>query len=108
MTGIRGVLAGLAISLVTTLATWPVQRMNATQEVVGEGFCPTMEACRIPALGAGFPFPFMVDKPSVSVAGAVHFAEDDFRPLALIADLLIHAAVITLALWVLRATPSRS
>jgi hypothetical protein len=57
--------------------------------VEGEGFCSTPAPCAIPALGAGFPLPYLVDNPQVSVPDAIGLFEDDFHAGAFLADVLV-------------------
>lgn len=80
-------LAGLA--LVLTAASVLYQRVGPTQLVDGEGFCPGMAPCRVPALAGGLPFPYLIDRPTVSVAGALGLGEDEFRAGAFAADALL-------------------
>lgn len=90
---VRRLVIFLALGAVLTTTTWMVQRVGPTQMVTGEGFCPTMEACPVPALGAGFPVAWVVDNPQVSVPGALSFGEDDFRPIAFLLDTAFFALV---------------
>ena len=86
-----------ALALALTVASCGVQRFGPTATVQGEGFCPGPGACRVPALGAGFPLPFLVDDPQVSVPNQVSLFEDDFHPAAFVADLAVYLALATLA-----------
>jgi hypothetical protein len=72
--------------------------------VEGEGFCGTPAPCAIPALGAGFPLPYLVDNPQVSVPNAIGLFEDDFRAGAFALDVLVY---FTLGILALRIVPAR-
>ena len=89
-------------ALLITLATLGFQRVGPLSTVEGEGFCAGREACRVPALGAGFPLAYLVDDPQVSVAGRLSPAEDGFRTGAFVLNVLFHASVL---LAVLAAFP---
>jgi hypothetical protein len=64
---IRTFVALAAISVALTCASAAYQRVGPRRMVEGEGFCGTPAPCAIPALGAGFPLPYLVDDPQVSV-----------------------------------------
>jgi hypothetical protein len=100
-----GALAG---ALLLTCASAAYQGHAARQVVEGEGFCPTPDPCAVPALGAGFPLPYLLDRPTVSVPGAVHLVEDDFRPAAFLVDLLLYGVIVGAATLRWRArSPAR-
>lgn len=94
----RTLLALLALALALTGASAMIQRVGPLKLVEGEGFCPGREPCYIPALGAGFPLPYMVDNPQVSVPHAVHLFEDDFRPAGFVLDTLFYFSLGALGL----------
>ncbi len=52
--------------------------------------CPNAQPCAIAVLGAGFPLPFLVDNPGISVEGKLALGEDDFRAGAFAGDVLIY------------------
>jgi hypothetical protein len=99
---IRTLAALLAISVALTCVSAAYQRVGPRRVVEGEGFCGTPGPCAIPALGAGFPLPFLIDNPQVSVPNAVCLFEDDFRAGAFLVDVVIYFALGFLALWVMR------
>lgn len=84
----RTLAALIALSTALTCASAVYQRVGARRMVEGEGFCGAPAPCAIPALGAGFPLPFLVDNPQVSVPHAIGLFEDDFRPGAFVVDAL--------------------
>ena len=96
-----------AAALALTCGSAVVQRVGPTQRVEGEGFCPGREPCRVAALGAGFPLPFLVDDPQVSVPNAIGLFEDDFRPVAFAANLSLYLGLCALAAraWTRRRGP---
>lgn len=93
MRRLRTVFALTALALALTGASVMVQRVGPLKMVEGEGFCPGREPCYIPALGAGFPLPYLVDNPQVSVPNAVGLFEDDFRPGGFVLDVLFYFAL---------------
>lgn len=100
---IRTLTALLAIAVALTCASAAYQRVGPRRMVEGEGFCSTAAPCAIPVLGAGFPLPYLVDNPQVSVPNAIGLFEDDFRAGAFIVDVLIYLA---LGILILRIVPS--
>jgi hypothetical protein len=89
----RGLILLLVASAALTLTCASVlyQRVGPTQIIEGEGSgCPTAAPCRVPVLGAGFPLAYLVDNPGVSVRGALHLVEDEFRPEAFALDFMIY------------------
>jgi hypothetical protein len=85
------VLAILAVlALVVTFATVTYQRRGVMEPAGWEGYCLEGSPCMAPILGAGFPIPFLVDNPGVSVVGVLDFFEDEFHPSAFIQDALIY------------------
>ena len=85
-------------AFVLTIASVAVERVGPTALVEVEGFCPGMEPCRIPALGAGFPLPYLVDNPQISVPNAIGL-EDKFRPGAFGADVVFYLTVGAAGVW---------
>ena len=95
----RGIRVFLIVSVALTLSCTSLmyQRIGPTQITEGEGSgCPTANPCRMPMLGAGFPFAYLVDKPGISVVGAIHPIEDEFRPGAFILDFIFYLALCLL------------
>lgn len=91
---LRSGVAILAGSLGLALGSVVHQRVGPLQRVEGEGFCPGREPCEVPALGGGFPLPWLVDDPQISVPGAISPVEDEVRGGALAADALFYLALI--------------
>lgn len=85
------VLAILAVlALVVTFATIAYQRPGVVEPAGWEGYCLNGSPCVAPILAAGFPIPFLVDSPGVSVVGVLNFGEDEFHPGAFTQDALIY------------------
>ena len=78
----------LLTAVALTCASSAYQRVGARRMVEGEAWCGTGAPCQIRALGAGFPLPYLIDDPQVSVPNAIGIGEDDFRPRAFFVDML--------------------
>ena len=102
----RRPLLALALALAATAASVGYQRVGPTARVEGEGFCPGPEPCLVPALGGGFPLPYLVDDPQVSVPNALFLAEDDLRWGPFAVDLAAYF-VVALGALALRGRPTR-
>jgi hypothetical protein len=89
----RWVIGLAALAIACASASVAYQRVGPTRLVEGEGFCPGREACRVPALAGGFPLPYLVDDPQVSVPDALFIGEDDFRPGAFALDVGFYLAL---------------
>ena len=98
----------LSIAIALTCASAVVQRAGPQRMVEGEGWCSTPAPCEIRALGAGFPLPFLIDNPQVSVPNAIGIGEDDFRAGAFAIDVLIYLAIVLLALRMMRGRRRRT
>lgn len=82
-------IAGLfALSVALTLASVTVERKGPLVTIGGEGFCGEDAAapCEVEALAGGWPLPYLVDNPQISVPNALHVVEDDFQLGAFLAD----------------------
>jgi hypothetical protein len=99
----RTLLALAAVALVLTIASAAVQRVGPRRMVEGETWCSTPAPCAIPALGAGFPLPFLIDDPQVSVPNAIGLGEDDFRPGAFLLDALFFFVLALLVRSLIRS-----
>lgn len=99
----RTLLALAAAALALTCASAAYQRVGPRRMVTGEAWCSTPAPCAVPVLGAGFPFPFLVDNPQVSVPNAIGVVEDDFRPGAFLLDALFFFVLAFLARWFIRS-----
>ena len=95
-------LALVALAAAVTIASVAIQRVGPTRLVEGEGYCPGMEPCRVPALGGGFPLPWLVDEPQVSVANQLSIFEDHFYPGHFLVDLALWLALIEISLGLRR------
>ena len=86
-------LSSIAIALASLSVVF--ERRTSEVEVVGNVCGPfTNEACLENRLAAGFPLPYLFDRPSISVAGAIHIGEDDFRFLPFALDVLIYLGLL--------------
>ncbi|WP_420127411.1 hypothetical protein [Longimicrobium sp.] len=92
----------LAAALALTCLSAAYQRTGPRRVVSGEGFCDTPAPCTVPALAAGFPLPFVIDNPQISVPNAIGIGEDDFRADAFAIDVLIYFTFGFLVLWMMR------
>jgi hypothetical protein len=92
----------LALAVGLAAASVVVQRVGPLRLVEGEGFCPGAEPCRVPVLGAGFPVPYLIDDPQVSVPGRVALVEDGFRAGAFLLNVAFYAGLAALVLRLAR------
>jgi hypothetical protein len=104
---VRTGLALTAIAFVLAAASVRYQQVGPERMVEGEGWCTTPAPCMVPVLGAGFPFPWMVDNPQVSVPNAIGVGEDDFRPGAFLMDALFFFAFGVLIIRIRREIRAR-
>lgn len=95
---VRMALAALAITIafLLTLASVLIQRVGPLVPVTGEGFCPDGKSCLVPALAGGFPLPYLIDNPQISVPNALFIIEDHFRPGAFFLDFFIYLLGVVL------------
>lgn len=96
---VRTLLALAAAALTLTIASARYHRVGPMRMVEGEGWCSTPGPCAVPVLGAGFPLPYLIDNPQVSVPNAVGLFEDDFRAGAFLIDTLIYFSLVVLTFW---------
>ncbi len=75
--------------------------------VGGEAWCGTPAPCAVPALGAGFPLPYLIDDPQVSVPGRIGLVEDDFRAGAFLVDALAWFALGLIVIHISRSIRRR-
>ena len=102
-------LVAASVALTLTCASALYQRVGPTQVTEGEGSgCPTADPCRVPVLGAGFPLAYLVDRPGISVQGALHPIEDEFRPGAFALDLLVYFVFSLVVMRLLGGRPTGS
>lgn len=104
---VRTILALTAIAFALAAASVWYQQVGPERMVEGEGWCTTPAPCAVPVLGAGFPFPWMVDNPQVSVPNAIGVGEDDFRPGAFLMDALFYFAFGVLIIRIRREIRAR-
>jgi hypothetical protein len=79
----------LVLAIGLTSLTGFYQHQNVMRRDVVDR-CPNAQPCAIAVLGAGFPLPFLVDNPGISVEGKLALGEDDFRAGAFAGDVLIY------------------
>jgi hypothetical protein len=104
----RRTLAALAvIATALTCLSAAYQRVGPRRMVTGEAWCSTPAPCAIPALGAGFPLPWLVDNPQISVPNAVGLFEDDFRAGAFLIDALFWFALAAITVLIIQRVRSR-
>lgn len=92
-----------AAALVLTIASAAFQRVGPRRMVEGEAWCSTPAPCAVPVLAAGFPLPYLVDNPQVSVPHAIGLGEDDFRPGAFLLDALFFFVLAWMVRWLIRS-----
>ena len=100
----RLVLAAVG-GLVFALATSMYQRIGPAPPEWHQELCSYTppRSCRYGVLQAGWPLPYVVDAPGISVVGKVTIVgEDHFHPWPFVADALIAGAVVWLLLGVRR------
>lgn len=70
----------LAAAVGLTLATAWAERVGPLRAVSGEGFCgESAGLCEAAVVAGGWPVPYPIDNPQISVPGAAPFVEDDIR-----------------------------
>lgn len=80
----------LMLAVVLTLATAWIERVGPTRVVSGEGFCGDAAGpCRVAVVAGGWPVPYLLDNPQISVPDAAHFVEDDVQWWAFWLDVLV-------------------
>jgi hypothetical protein len=85
----------LAMAGLLALLSVHIERLGPEQASYGNLCGPAAnEECLQPVLGGGFPFPFLLDMPGISVQGQLHFIEDRFRPVAFLFDLVFYLVVL--------------
>lgn len=66
-----------------------------------------MDLCYKPALKGGFPVPYLVDAPGISVQRQLAFFEDNLHPWALTADIALYFAILMSIVWAVRRRRSK-
>jgi hypothetical protein len=95
-----GVLAVLSLTLACTSSFYKSTEMRI---VHSERASPQPPPRSVPAIAAGFPIPFLVDKLDVSVVGTLSLGEDEFRLGAFAIDSLIYFGI---GLLIIRFVPN--
>lgn len=91
----------LPLACLATVGSCAIQRNGPEQAVYCDRDAPLAAAassCIRPVLNAGWPVPFLVDRPGISLEGVIGFPEDDFRLWPFIANVLFYQLVL-LGLW---------
>jgi hypothetical protein len=86
--------AVLFLALLLTILSGGYQRYGPLRQVEGEGFCPGVELCFRQVQGAGFPLPYLLDNPQVTLNGSLDLTDDDVRPGIFALDLLFYALLL--------------
>ena len=97
-------------SLALALASLSVIYERPTDEVAVAGnVCgpSTNEPCVERRLGAGFPLAYLYDRPSISVPGAIHVVEDEFRALPFALNILIYFSILLLTFRIIEVRRGR-
>ncbi len=100
----------LALATVAALASSFIERFGPDQAI----FCALGKSvegydiyCPKPVLNGGWPAPFLVDEPGISVTNQLGFFEDHWRPWPLVANIAFYAWLIAGAGTALRRVRSR-
>jgi len=72
----RTVLFSLALSIAITLASVLFQRIGPIQGFVGTECGDPQNKCYSPVLNGGFPIPFIIDEPTISIPGSLNLDDD--------------------------------
>ena len=88
-------LLALVISMGLALASFFYQRIGPAQGFVGTECGDPTDRCYGPVLNGGFPLPFVVDRPTVSVSNFL-FVEDEIRIWAFLTDMLFYLVIFVL------------
>ncbi|HEX9952528.1 MAG TPA: hypothetical protein VGB53_12225 [Rubricoccaceae bacterium] len=85
----------LTVAVVLALATAWIERVGPLRVVSGEGFCGASAApCEVAVVAGGWPVPYLIDNPQISVPDAPHFVEDDIRWWAFALDVGVFAGAV--------------
>ena len=94
----------LALASLSVLYERPTDEVAVVGNVCGPS---TNEACVERRVGAGFPFAFVYDRPSISVPGAVHLVEDEFRWAPFALNILIYFGILLLTFRIIEVRRGR-
>src|SRR5688572_31550688 len=87
--------SSIAIALASLSVVY--ERPSNDSSIVGNLCGPLAnEPCVERRLAAGFPLAYLYDRPSISVPGAIHLVEDEFRFLPFVLNILIYFGVLLL------------
>ena len=95
MKSMRTALLSLIMSLGLALGSFLYQRIGPAQGFVGTECGNPQNRCYRPVLNGGFPLPFVIDRPTVSVPNVLFF-EDEIRVWAFLADMLFYLIFLVL------------
>jgi hypothetical protein len=84
------------VAIVITIFSSNIQRVGPEMGVWGN-VCGESgnELCYEPVLNGGFPFPYLIDNLGVSVPGALHYAEDEFRLIPFMLDVILMSVFLS-------------
>ena len=92
---IRTLISYSSLALALASLSVVIERRTDETAVVGNVCGPaTNENCLERRLAGGFPFAYLYDRPSISVPGAIHLGEDEFRPLPFFLDYLLYLLIL--------------
>jgi hypothetical protein len=86
-------LISLLCAFLLTFVSFLYQRVGPIQAFVGTECGSPDNKCFAPALNGGFPFPYVIDQPTLSVPNSLFF-EDDFRLGAFLLDMSIYLLLV--------------
>lgn len=87
------VLAGLGL----TILSFAYQSLGPEFNLSGTE-CRVIRECFDPVRGGGFPVQYVIDIPGITYWDVLGF-EDEFRPLAFVADVCFYICLLTLFRW---------
>jgi len=85
----RTVLLSLIISFGLALGSFLYQRIGPAKGFVGTECSNPQHRCYQPVLNGGFPLPFVIDRPTVSLPNVLYI-EDEIRVWAFLTDMLFY------------------
>lgn len=104
------VLPVLTLATAAALASSYIQRFGPDQAIfcaLGKSIEGYDISCPRPVLNGGWPVPFLVDEPGISVPNQLSFVEDHWRPGPLVASIGFYAWLIVLSGAALRRVRSQ-
>ncbi|MDN4037555.1 hypothetical protein [Massilia sp. YIM B02443] len=98
----------LIAAITLTLLSVRIERIGPDLIQYGNVCGPAgMDPCYKPALKGGFPVPYLVDAPGISVQRQLAFFEDNLHPWALTADIALYFAILMSIVWAVRRRRSK-